>query len=43
MMKSSIADRINDRIACALAWLGPVMIAVGLAGVIISVVMYLWK
>jgi hypothetical protein len=36
-------DRVNDRIADAGVWVGPVLLVLGIAGMVASVLMYLWK
>jgi hypothetical protein len=42
-MKAPLIDRINDHIADSARWFGPILILLGLAGVVASVVMHLWK
>jgi len=43
MRAAAFIDRVNDRIADSAHYAGPILIALGIAGMIASVVMYLWK
>ena len=43
MMKPAMIDRVNDRIADAGAWVGPILIVLGFGTAIVSFALYLWK